>query len=30
MIAGMFSFKKADLFDIDDNGVESKPVEVKF
>jgi len=30
MIARMFGFTKSDFFDIDDNGVESKPVEVKF
>lgn len=30
IIAGIFGFKKSDFFDIDDNGVESKPVEVKF
>lgn len=30
IFAGMFGFKKSDLFDIDDNGAESKPVEVKF
>ena len=30
MIAGMFGFKKSDFFDIEDNGVESQPVEVKF
>ncbi len=30
LVAGMFSFKKSDFFDIDDNGVESQPVEVKF
>ena len=30
MIAKMFGFTKSDFFDIDDNGVESKPVEVKF
>ena len=30
VIAGMFSFTKMDYFDIEDDGVESKPVEVKF
>lgn len=30
VIANMFHFKKSDFFDIDDNGVESQPVEVKF
>jgi len=30
MIAGMFSFMKKEFFDIPDDGVESKPVEVKF
>ncbi len=30
IIANMFGFKKSDFFDIDDNGVESQPVEVKF
>ncbi len=30
VIAGMFNFTKKDFFDIDDNGVESQPVEVKF
>lgn len=30
MIAKMFGFTKSDFFDIDDDGVESKPVEVKF
>lgn len=30
VIANMFGFKKSDFFDIDDNGVESQPVEVKF
>lgn len=30
MIANMFGFKASNLFDIDDNGVESQPVEVKF
>ncbi len=30
MISKMFSFKKMEYFDIDDNGVESQPVEVKF
>ncbi|MBP6904959.1 MAG: LemA family protein [Candidatus Pacebacteria bacterium] len=30
MIAGIFGFKKSDFFDIDDNGAESQPVEVKF
>ncbi len=30
IIAKMFSFKKSDFFDIEDNGVESQPVEVKF
>ena len=30
MIAKMFSFTKSDFFDIDDNGAESQPVEVKF
>lgn len=30
MIAGMFHFTKSDFFDIDDNGPESQPVEVKF
>ncbi len=30
VIANMFGFKKSEFFDIDDNGVESQPVEVKF
>jgi LemA protein len=30
MIAKMFGFTKSDFFDIEDDGVESKPVEVKF
>lgn len=30
VIAGIFSFKKMEFFDIPDDGVESKPVEVKF
>lgn len=30
IIAGMFKFMKMEFFDIDDNGPESKPVEVKF
>ncbi len=30
MIAGMFHFGKMEFFDIPDDGVESKPVEVKF
>jgi LemA protein len=30
LIAGMFSFAKKEFFDIPDDGVESKPVEVKF
>ncbi len=30
IIANVFAFKKSDFFDIDDNGVESQPVEVKF
>lgn len=30
VIAGMFKFGKMEFFDIDDNGPESKPVEVKF
>ncbi len=30
VLAGMFSFTKKEFFDIDDNGPESKPVEVKF
>lgn len=30
VIAGMFSFKKSEFFDIPDDGVESKPVEVNF
>ena len=30
IIGGMFGFQKKTFFDIDDNGVESKPVEVKF
>lgn len=30
IIAGIFNFKKADYFDIPDDGIESKPVEVKF
>lgn len=30
MIAGVFSFKRADLFDLDDNDVAQKTVEVKF
>lgn len=30
VISGMFSFKKMEFFDIPDDGVESKPVEVKF
>lgn len=30
VIAGVFHFIKKDFFDIDDNGVESQPVEVKF
>lgn len=30
IIAKMFNFTKMDYFDIEDNGVESKPVEVKF
>jgi LemA protein len=30
MIANLFGFKKSEFFDIDDNGVESQPVEVKF
>jgi LemA protein len=30
IIGSMFGFKKFDFFDIDDNGVESQPVEVKF
>ncbi len=30
MIAKMFGFTKSDFFDIDDNGAESQPVEVKF
>lgn len=30
LIANMFGFKRSDFFDIDDNGVESQPVEVKF
>ncbi len=30
IIAGMFKFAKKEFFDIDDNGPESKPVEVKF
>jgi LemA protein len=30
IIASMFSFAKMDFFDIPDDGVESKPVEVKF
>lgn len=30
IIGGMFSFTKPEYFDIDDNGVEAKPVEVKF
>ena len=30
VIAGMFKFTKKEFFDIDDNGPESKPVEVKF
>lgn len=30
MIAGVFNFTKKEFFDIPDDGVESKPVEVKF
>ncbi len=30
MIANMFGFTASEFFDIDDNGVESQPVEVKF
>jgi len=30
IIAGIFHFTKMEFFDIDDNGPESKPVEVKF
>jgi LemA protein len=30
VIAGMFKFSKMEFFDIPDDGVESKPVEVKF
>lgn len=30
VIANMFGFKKSDYFDIDDNGAESQPIEVKF
>jgi LemA protein len=30
VIAGMFHFQKMEYFDIPDDGVESKPVEVKF
>ena len=30
IIASMFGFAKKEFFDIDDNGVESQPVEVKF
>lgn len=30
LIARMFGFVKSDFFDIDDNGAESQPVEVKF
>lgn len=30
LLAKMFAFKQSDFFDIDDNGVESQPVEVKF
>lgn len=30
VIAGAFHFSKMEFFDIDDNGPESKPVEVKF
>lgn len=30
IIANVFSFKKMEFFDIPDDGVESKPVEVKF
>ena len=30
IIAGIFSFDKFEMFDIPDDGVESKPVEVKF
>ncbi len=30
IVGGMFSFKKPEFFDIPDDGVESKPVEVKF
>jgi LemA protein len=30
VIASIFNFTKRDFFDIDDNGVESQPVEVKF
>lgn len=30
VFANMFSFKKMEFFDIPDDGVESKPVEVKF
>lgn len=30
IVGNIFSFKKFDFFDIDDNGVESQPVEVKF
>lgn len=30
IIAGMFKFSKMEFFDIPDDGVESKPVEVKF
>ena len=30
VFAGMFSFAKMEFFDIPDDGVENKPVEVKF
>jgi LemA protein len=30
MIAGIFKFSKMEFFDIPDDGVEQKPVEVKF
>lgn len=30
VVGKMFGFKKSEFFDIDDNGVESQPVEVKF
>ena len=30
ILAGMFNFSKMEFFDIPDDGVESKPVEVKF